>query len=204
MKKLLSGALAFALMLTLALPCASATDFKDFQDKDEIQYPEAVSVLNRLGIIIGFDDEKFHPDWMLSRGSAAKIIVSLEMGSDAAGDMSNDISPYPDVPSGYTFAGVIHYCKTSGLIDGYPDGSFQPKGVLTGYAFAKMLLGVLDYDNVREGFSGEGWTENVTRAAHTAGILDGFVFHGGLAINRETACQMVYNTLKAKMMSYDS
>lgn len=200
MKKLL----ALALVLVLTVPSASAIDFKDFKDKDEIQYPEAVSVLNRLGIIIGFDDGLFHPDWMLSRGSAAKIIVSLRMGSDAAKAMSNDNSPYPDVPAGSTFAGVIHYCKTSGLIDGYADGSFQPKGALTGCAYAKMLLGVLGYDSVREGFSGEGWTVNVTRAAHTAGLLEGLVFQGGEPIDRETACQMAYNTLKAKMMSYDS
>lgn len=196
--------LAFALALTLTLSSASATDFKDFKDKDEIQYPEAVSVLNRLGIIIGFEDENFHPDWMLSRGSAAKIIVSLRLGSDAARAMRNDISPYPDIPSGYTFAGVINHCKTSGLIDGYADGSFQPKGLLTGYAFAKMLLGVLGYDNTREGFSGEGWTLNVTRAAYSAGLFDGLTFQGSEPINREIACQMVFNTLKAKIMTYDT
>lgn len=202
MKRIL--ALALVLALALTLPSASAADFKDFKDKDEIQYPEAVSVLNRLGIIIGFEDGYFHPDWMLTRGSAAKIIVSLLLGSDAAGAMNNDVSPYPDVPSGFTFAGVIDHCKTSGLIGGYADGTFQPKGVLTGYAFAKMLLGVLDYDSTREGFSGEGWTLNVTRAAYSAGLLDGIDFQGSEPVNREIACQMAFNTLKATMMAYDS
>lgn len=195
---------ALVLALALTLSSASAIEFQDFKDKDDIQYSEAVAVLNRLGIIIGLEDEHFHPDWKLSRGAAAKIIVSLLLGSDAAGAMSNDGSPYPDVPSGHTFAGVINHCKISGLIDGYADGSFQPKGALTGYAFAKMLLGVLGYDNTREGFSGEGWTLNVARAAHSAGLLDGLTFQGSEPINRETACQMVYNTLKARMMTYDS
>lgn len=202
MKKLL--ALALILALALTLPSASAADFQDFEDKDEIQYPEAVAVLNRLGIIVGFEDGNFHPDWLLSRGSAAKIIVSLRLGSAAAGDMDNDVTPYPDIPSGYTFAGVINHCKTSGLIDGYADGTFQPRGELSGFAFAKMLLGVLGYNNTREGFSGEGWTLNVSRAAYTAGLLDGLTFQGDEPISRESACQMAFNALKAKITTYDS
>lgn len=200
MKKLL----ALVLALALTVSSASAAEFRDFKDVDDIRYPEAVAVLNRLGIITGFEDGYFHPDWSLSRGAAAKIIVSLLLGSDAAGAMSSDGSPYPDVPSGYTFAGVISHCKASGLIDGYADGTFRPKGVLTGCAFAKMLLGVLGYDNTREGFSGEGWTQNVTRAANSAGLLDGLDFQGSEPIDRETACQMAYNALKANMAAYDS
>lgn len=198
------ASLLLALALTLALPAASALEFQDFQDKEEIQYPEAVAMLNRLGIITGFQDGYFRPDWMLSRGSAAKIIVSLRLGGDAAGAMSNDISPYPDVPSGSTFAGVIDHCKSAGLIDGYADGTFRPRGELSGFAFAKMLLGVLGYDSAREGFSGEGWTQNVTRAALTAGLLDGLTFQGDEPVSREAACQMAFNALKANMTAYDS
>ena len=42
---------------------------------------------------------------------------------------------------GPTFAGVIGYCKTAGYISGYGDGTFKPANPLTGFAFAKMLLG---------------------------------------------------------------
>ena len=203
MKKFIAWALALALLPAWLFVPVRATDFKDFTDREEIHYPDAVQVLNRLGIIIGYDDGSFRPELELSRGSAAKIIVSLLLGSDAARTMPNEVEPYPDVYNGYVFAGVIQYCKTSGLIDGYADGTFQPKGVLTGFAFAKMLLGVLGYDNARESFSGEGWTLNVTRAGHAAGLFEGFTFQGGEPINRETACQMVFNTLKASMVRYD-
>jgi len=76
---------AFTLALTLAfsLCTARAADFEDFTDKDAIQYQEAVSVLNRLGIITGYADQTFRPLDGLSRGAAAKIIVSLLLGSDA-------------------------------------------------------------------------------------------------------------------------
>ena len=63
---------ALVLALALTLSSASAIEFKDFKDKDEIQYPEAVAVLNRLGIIVGFGDEHFHPDCPLSRASSPR------------------------------------------------------------------------------------------------------------------------------------
>jgi len=67
------------------------------------------------------------------------------IGPEAASALPNTYSPYPDVPAGHTFAGVISYCKTAGYISGYGDGTFKPANSLTGFAFAKMLLGALGY-----------------------------------------------------------
>lgn len=66
MKTLVS--LALALGLALSLPAAQAVEFEDFTDKDAVQYQEAVSVLNRLGIITGYADQTFRPHDGLSRG----------------------------------------------------------------------------------------------------------------------------------------
>jgi len=197
---------AFTLALTLAfsLCTARAADFEDFTDKDAIQYQEAVSVLNRLGIITGYADQTFRPLDGLSRGAAAKIIVSLLLGSDAVKSLPVTESPYPDVPDTHTFSAVISRCKASGIISGYDDGSFRPGGSLTGYAFAKMLLGALGYDSVTEGFTGEGWTQNVARVGKNAGLFRDVDFAGNAAINRQTACQLALNALKAFRVEYSS
>ena len=195
MKKFIS--LVLALGLTLSLGTVRAVEFEDFTDKDAIQYREAVSVLNRLGIVTGYADQTFRPHDGLSRGAAAKIIVSLLLGSDAAKNLPSAESPYSDVPANHTFAAVIGRCKASGIISGSTDGSFRPGGSLTGYAFAKMLLGALGYDSAREGFTGEGWTDNVVRIGETAGLFQDVDFEGTPPIGRETACQLALNALKA-------
>jgi len=202
MKKFLSLVLALVMTMSLATISAGATEYKDLTDKDEIQYEEAVAVLNRIGIITGYEDGSFRPETELTRGAAAKIIVSLMIGPEAASALPNDASPYPDVPAGHTFAGVISYCKTAGYISGYSDGTFKPANSLTGFAFAKMLLGALGYKSDLEGFTGTGWTMNVAKLGNAAGLFNRLSFNGAEAVNREEACQLALNTLKATMVEY--
>ncbi|MCI8971960.1 MAG: S-layer homology domain-containing protein, partial [Oscillibacter sp.] len=202
MKKFLSLVLVLVMTMSLVTISAGATEYKDLTDKDEIQYEEAVAVLNRIGIITGYEDGSFRPETELTRGAAAKIIVSLMIGPEAAAALPNNQSPYPDVPAGHTFAGVISYCKTAEYISGYGDGTFKPANSLTGYAFAKMLLGALGYKSDVEGFTGTGWTMNVARLGNEADLFNRIEFDGAASVNREEACQLALNTLKATMVEY--
>ena len=202
MKKFLSLVLALIMTMSLVTISAGATEYKDLTDKDEIQYEEAVAVLNRIGVITGYEDGSFRPETELTRGAAAKIIVSLMIGPDAASALPNNQSPYPDVPAGHTFAGVIGFCKTSGYISGYGDGTFKPANPLTGYAFAKMLLGAVGYKANIEGFVDTGWTMNVARIGNVAGLFDRISFDGAKSVTRDEACQLALNTLKATMVDY--
>ena len=102
MKKFLSLVLAMIMTMSLVTISAGATEYKDLTDKDEIKYEEAVAVLNRIGVITGYEDGSFQPETELTRGAAAKIIVSLMIGPDAAAALPNTNSPYPDVPAGHT------------------------------------------------------------------------------------------------------
>ena len=204
MKKFLSLVLALIMTMSLVTISAGATEYRDLTDKDEIQYEEAVAVLNRIGVITGYEDGSFRPETELTRGAAAKIIVSLMIGPDAASALPNNASPYPDVPAGHTFAGVIGYCKTAGYISGYGDGTFKPANPLTGFAFAKMLLGAIGYKSNIEGFVDTGWTMNVARIGNVAGLFDRISFDGAKAVTRDEACQLALNTLKATMVDYGS
>ena len=202
MKKFLSLVLAMIMTMSLVTISAGATEYKDLTDKDEIQYEEAVAVLNRIGVITGYSDGSFRPETELTRGAAAKIIVSLLIGPDAANNLTITSAPYPDVPTSHTFAAVISFCKTSKIISGYSDGTFRPDGSLTGYAFAKMLLGAVGYSADLEGFTGSGWTMNVANIGQSAGLFDRLNFQGNEPVNREQACQLALNTLKATVVQY--
>lgn len=204
MKKFLSLVLALVMTMSLVTIGAGATEYKDLKDKSEIQYEEAVAVLNKIGIITGYEDGSFKPTGALTRGAAAKIIVSLMIGSDAASSLTVAAAPYKDVPVTNTFAAVISYCKTAGYINGYSDGTFRPTASLTGYAFAKMLLGALGYKGSVEGFSGSGWTMKVASVGSVAGLYNDFItpFSGNAGVTREQACQLALNTLKATKVEY--
>jgi hypothetical protein len=204
MKKFLSLVMALVMTMSLVTIGAGATEYADFTDKGEVQYEEAVAVLNKLGIITGYEGGDFKPAGALTRGAAAKIIVSLMIGSEAAASLQVAAAPYKDVPVTNTFAAVISYCKTAGYINGYTDGTFRPTGALTGFAFAKMLLGALGYDGKVEGFTGSGWTMKVASVGSVAGLYNDFLtpFSGNAGVTREQACQLALNTLKATKVEY--
>lgn len=204
MKKFLSLVLSLAMTLSLVTIGAGATEYKDLTDKSDVQYQEAVAVLNKVGVITGYPDGSFKPTGALTRGAAAKIIVSLMIGSDAASSLTVSAAPYKDVATTNTFAAVISYCKTAGYINGYSDGTFRPTASLTGFAFAKMLLGALGYKGDIEGFTGSGWTMKVASVGSVAGLYNDFItpFSGNAGVTREQACQLALNTLKATEVEY--
>jgi len=202
MKKFLSLVLALVMAMSLVTISAGA---KDFTDSADVKYDAAVEVMSELKVIDGYTDGSFRPSTQLNRGAAAKIICNMILGPTTASALSASSAPFSDVPADSVFAGYITYCSKEGIIDGYADGTFRPTAPLTGYAFAKMLLGALGYDPALEGYVGANWSINVAKQALGIGLddgIDGFV--GTQYVNRETACQMALNALQADMVEYDS
>lgn len=203
MKKFLS--LVLALVMTMSLVTVSA-GAKDFTDGSKVTYTEAVDVISELKVVDGYTDGSFNPTATLTRGAAAKIICNLILGPTTASALKADAAPYSDVPANSTFAGYIAFCAKEGIISGYADGTFRPGNGLTGYAFMKMLLGALGYDQDVEGYTGNNWSINVAKRALNIGLDDDLVndFDGTKLVTREEAALYAFNTLTADMVEYDS
>ena len=203
MKKFLSLALALVMAMSLFAISASA---KDFTDDGSITYKEAVDVISELDVVDGYSDGSFRPKGTLTRGAAAKIISNLILGPTDADALPTNVSPFKDVPAGSTFAGYIAFCSSEGIISGYSDGTFKPAGTLSGYAFMKMLLGALGYNQYTENYVGANWKVNVAKRAMNVGLDDDLesAFNGSRALTREEACLYALNTLKADMVEYEN
>jgi hypothetical protein len=139
LKKTLGLILVIAMCFSLLSMGASAVSFNDADDINE-DFSTAVSAMNDLGIIAGYDDGSFQPQTVLTREQAAKIIAYLMIGSNAADGLTTSSAPFTDVEASRWSAGYIAYCVSEGIVNGLGDGTFNPTGELTGYAFAKMLL----------------------------------------------------------------
>ena len=203
MKKFLSLVLALAMAMSLVVINTSATDFTDDGD---ITYGEAVDVVSAIGIVDGYTDGSFNPQGGLTRGAAAKIICNLILGPTTAAELNATTAPYSDVSVNNEFAGYIAYCAQQGIISGYADGTFRPANPLTGYAFMKMLLGALGYDQYTEGYTGDNWSIQVAKQAIGIGLNAGLEgeFNGTNYVTREEAALYTLNTLQADMVAYDT
>ena len=202
MKKFLSLVLA----LVMAMSLVTLASAKDFTDDGSITYKEAVDVISELDVVDGYSDGSFRPKGTLTRGAAAKIISNLILGPTDADALPTNVSPFKDVPAGSTFAGYIAFCSSEGIISGYSDGTFKPAGTLSGYAFMKMLLGALGYNQYTENYVGANWKVNVAKRAMNVGLDDDLesAFNGSRALTREEACLYALNTLKADMVEYEN
>ena len=191
MKKFLSVALALAMTLSLVVVGASA---KDFTDNSKVNHKEAVTVMNKLGIVSGYTDGSFKPEGNITRGAAAKIICYSALGSTTADALACDVAPFKDVSTKNVFAPYIAYCVNAKIVDGYTDGTFKPTASVSGYAFAKMLLTALKIEGT---YTGANWSVNVAQAAMKAGLFSGIdsTVVYSKAATRDNACQMAFNAL---------
>ena len=200
MKKLL--ALVLALVMTMALAVTSNAAFKD-DDKISDSCKEAVDVMNAVGVLIGDNNLNFNPTANLTRAEAAKIISYLMLGNKTAEALVGS-NKFSDVAANNWAAGFIDYCAAEKIVNGMGDGTFNPAGQLTGFQFAKMLLGALGYDATIEGFTGTDWEISVSKVAEQAGLFDGLKISGRNVLTREQAAQMCLNTIKAPLVEYSN
>ena len=200
MKKFLS--LVLALVMTMSLVTVSAGAYTD---DSKVNYDEAVEVISALGIVGGYTDGSFKPQGTLTRGAAAKIICIMTLGADGAAALPSNITSYPDVVAGSTYASYVAYCKSEGIVSGYADGTFKPGNTLTGFAFLKMLLGALGYDANVEGLNDpNSWQIKTAQLSKKVGLYEGNDnFNGNVAATREAACLYALNALKAQTVYYD-
>lgn len=201
MKKFLALVMALAMVMSLTVVSTSA---KDFTDDDSITYTEAIDVISALEIMDGYTDGSFQPNTQLNRGQAAKIICNLILGVAAADNLTATKAPFPDVPASHIFAGYISYCAQEGIISGYSDGYFRPGDTLSGYAFMKMLLGALGYDQTNEGLTGSNWTIQCAKLVQGIGLARDLEddFLGSKTVTREEAALYALNTLQARTVEY--
>ena len=201
MKKLL--ALVLALVMTIGLATVSANAATTYSDANSINYKEAADVMSAVGVFDGMDGNAFNPTGSLTREQGAKIITYMLLGKTAADALGASSAPFTDVAMDRWSAGSIQYCAANGIVGGRGDGTFDPAGELTGYAFGKMLLVALGYSAEVEGLGGADWQVNVAKLIQRTGLADSIAsFVGSNTVTREAAAQMALNALKADMVEY--
>jgi hypothetical protein len=100
----------------------------------------AVSLLTNLGVVSGYPDGTFHPEWTLNRAEFLKIAF-LSRGTIAVSPSDSDHC-FPDVKEDQWFSRYVCLAKIRGVVKGYPDGMFHPERMVH-YLEALKILGEL-------------------------------------------------------------
>ena len=201
LKRVLGLALASVMVLSMMVVGASAANYDDFTDKDEIVNTEAVSVLVELGVIAGKDDGSYDPTGIVTRAEMAKMIcVVLNGGSDPSLG-STSTHTYTDTV-GHWAEAYIEYCTQLGIVAGDGAGKFNPNNTVTATEAAKMLLVALGYNASFEGMVGANWAISTNVLANQNKLYGGLSIDVDAGLTRDNAAQMAYNALNCEMVAY--
>ena len=202
MKKLL--AMVLALVMTLSLAVSANAAFKD-ADKVSDTYEEAVAVLNGMGVFKGYEDGSFQPKGDITRAEVAAIVYRVYTADvkDAKASLYATYNKFSDMNGAGWASGYIGYCANAALVKGYPNGTFQPSGKVTGYEVLAMILRAIGYDQNNE-FTGADWALHVAQTAQQAGVLKNVK---GVDLNapatRELVAELLFRAIAvAPMVTY--
>ena len=202
MKKLLAMVLALVMTMSLAVS-ASAVKADEKINED---YAEAVAVLNGMGVFKGYEDGSFKPENKITRAEVATIIYRIYTKDVAKNDKSGLYATYnkfSDMAGAGWAAGYIGYCANAELVKGYPNGTFQPSGNVTGYEVLAMILRAVGYDKNGE-FTGADWALNVAKYAEQLGILKNVAKTTDLSApaTRELVSELLFRAIQSPMVTY--
>jgi len=201
LKKVLSLALAFAMVLGIMISASAAVDVSDW---DDIDNKDAVELLAALGIMRGRADGTFDPQGFLTRAEVAKMIYVARRGVDDGASLFKGASntEFKDI-AGHWAEGYINFAYAAGFVSGDGKGNFRPNSSITGYELLKIALTALGYDAEKEGFVGSMWQARVAAAALEAGLTEGYDGIPTTPITRDEAAGIFNNLIFADTVKYD-
>ena len=151
--------------------------------------------------IIGYPDGLVRPNGTITR--AETVTIFFRMLTDASRDAvwSTDNS-FTDVKAADWFNNAISTMENGGIINGYPDGSFNPNGNITRAEFAAMAIRFFQDAKVGPSKFSDTighWAEEAINKALEQGLITGYpdgTFRPDQPITRAEAMTIVNRVLK--------
>ena len=182
---LVIGSIATGLPASAA--SAGSAPFSDISGSSEAS---AITFLASINAVNGVGGGMFDPSGPITRAEMAKVVVNLIGKGNVAAALQNETPAFTDAASIPTWAwGYVNVAADMGIVNGFPDGSFQPNAPVTDVQVAAMLVRAIGDSNQVLG----AWPGNYVEAAFSLGMNDGVDFVANLPATRGDVAQMAYN-----------
>ena len=108
--------------------------FLDVSEKS--WYGNYIAYAKLQGIASGYPDGTFHPNQLITRGEAARLLaVTVGLSLD-------NRKSFPDVPENRYFSTSIAALKDAGVASGFSDGTYRPFDYLTRAQAIRLIVGL--------------------------------------------------------------
>lgn len=191
MKRIFCLLLSFAMIFSLGITSAFATEFTDVSNTE---HEIAIQTLADLNVINGYQDGTFKPDQQVSRAEMAALLVRALGYGNMASNLTT--TAFTDVPKENWASGYIAFANGIGLIAGYGNGKYGPSDPVTYDQVITMVVRALGY--TEETLKG-GYPMGYIYKAAQLDILDN-VKTGNIPAPRGTIAQILYNALNTEIV----
>ena len=154
--------------------------------------------LKELGIMIGDENGNFNPYQCLTRAELTKIMVVMS-NPDFMEEASFTEQSFPDVSPEHWAYSYIEYAKSSGIIDGYDDGTFKPENDVTIEELLKMTICLLGYEAMAE--TTGGYPGGYIKTAERLGLTETIAVEYDTHTIRTEAADVINKALDIPLMT---
>ena len=161
---------------------------------------EPVTLLSTLGLMAGYPDKSFKPDYGITRAELTALLVKATGIDDGRLAEARDEALFSDT-AGKWYQPYINVGVEIGLVTGYPDHTFNPDKVLSraeGIALLSRFARLsgkegISFPDLKPGF----WANKSIQAAKEAGFLQylaGRSFEPEKYFSRAEAAEVIYRS----------
>ncbi len=184
-KKITVLALMFLVVFASTATYASVPYTEDF----------ATDLVKELDIMVGDSEGNMNLSKNLTRAEFTKIAITASKYKNSVAHGAK-ISVFKDCNYTHWSAPYVKVAVTSGIVSGYPDGTFKPDNLVTYEEAFVVMLQLLGYTS--EDF-GNTWPYGQVSLGQSLGLGDNISKGIGDVMTRKDALTLVYNTLNAKV-----
>ena len=151
--------------------------------------------------IIGYPDGTVRPEGTITRAETVTIFFRMLTDESRAAVWSTT-NPFTDVKAADWFNNAISTMSNAGIVNGYPDGSFNPNGNITRAEFAAMAIRFFQDAKVGPSKFSDTighWAEEAINKAQAQGLITGYpdgTFRPDEPITRAEAMTIMNRVLK--------
>jgi hypothetical protein len=156
-------------------------------------YKEAIEYLVAAEVVNGYSDGTYRPNNLVNRAEIVKILTESTVSDFASISADYDFSCFPDVAEGEWYTPYVCYAKSQGIIQGYPNGNFQPADNVNLVEILKIIVNVY---NVPLAPEGENWYDSYLDAMQTRNYIPASFIQLGQTVNRGEMAELVYRVLE--------
>ena len=119
----------------------SEENLESFIDVDiNAWYAPYISTAKLAGIISGYGNGRFNPNWHINRAEALKILLEA-----ADFEIEEDVAViFEDTIASAWYIKYVNFASKAGIVGGYPNGTFGPDNNITRAEVAKVVTKILE------------------------------------------------------------